>query len=318
MQKFDLFRLDAHALRVFLSVCETGSISRTADVFGVNQSTISYTLDKLRSAIGDPLFVKSGRGIIPTDKAISMTRHVQEIIASFEGILSSEDYDPTMDNRPITIGVSSAVTLSYLKRFFLETSQRVQSIDFNIRSLGARERLPELLESGDIDIALAIAGLPYPVTLNHVPFCSDPVSIFYDPSVRGPIQSLNEFANARHAALSFGGGTPSIVQTALAKAGVSRRVELRAPNVALLGDFIRGTDLITTMPFRVGDEIWADLARCLPPLDLPDVKQDLVWHRRFDHSGRHQWLRETLLNARDADFSQGADTKRPADAGHFD
>ena len=45
MQNFDLFRLDGHTLRVFVSVCETGSVSRTAELFELNQSTISHTLD---------------------------------------------------------------------------------------------------------------------------------------------------------------------------------------------------------------------------------------------------------------------------------
>ena len=63
MKNFDTLRLDGHALRVFVAVCETGSVSKTADLFNLNQSTISHTLEKLRSAIGDPLFVKAGRGI---------------------------------------------------------------------------------------------------------------------------------------------------------------------------------------------------------------------------------------------------------------
>ena len=78
MQNIDLFRLDGHSLRVFASVCETGSVSRTAELFSLNQSTISHTIDKMRAALGDPLFVKSGRGITPTEKALAVLPRVQK------------------------------------------------------------------------------------------------------------------------------------------------------------------------------------------------------------------------------------------------
>jgi len=85
MEKFDIFSVDGHKLRVLAKIFETKSISRTAEAFDLNQSTISHTLDRLRAAIGDPLFVKAGRGIEPTEKAIAMMPRVLEIVGALEG-----------------------------------------------------------------------------------------------------------------------------------------------------------------------------------------------------------------------------------------
>lgn len=298
MEKFDIFRLDGYALRIFLTVCETGSVSRAAHIHGLNQSTVSYTLDKLRSAIGDPLFVKSGRGIVPTEKSLSIKIRVQEILANIEGMLSSADYDPSMDSNPVRIGIATPSLLGPIRNLYLTLRDALPKLELVIRNIAPRESLITMLDSGEIDIGIAISGLNYPVTLNHQSFGEDPLVVFYDPTRRGPVHSIDEYVAARHAVVGFGGTTPSVVETELAKVGVARTIEFRAPNTTLLGEFIRGTDLIATMPRTLADEVWSDFEWCVPPMEMPTVKQELVWHRRYDHSGRNIWIREKILEAR--------------------
>ena len=63
MSKIDYLDIDGNTLRTFLTVLETVSVTKTADMLGVSQSAVSHTLDKLRSTFDDPLFVRDGRGI---------------------------------------------------------------------------------------------------------------------------------------------------------------------------------------------------------------------------------------------------------------
>ena len=63
MRDFDHLSLDGHTLRTFVMVLDEMSVSRAAEQLGVTQSTVSHTLDKLRAALGDQLFVRYGRGI---------------------------------------------------------------------------------------------------------------------------------------------------------------------------------------------------------------------------------------------------------------
>ena len=69
MSEIDHLDLDGHLLRLLLAVHEEGSITRAAQRLGVTQSAVSHLLDKLRAIVGDPLFVKSGRGIVATAHA---------------------------------------------------------------------------------------------------------------------------------------------------------------------------------------------------------------------------------------------------------
>ena len=74
MSKFDGSGLDGHLLKLLLAVLETGSITAAAERLGVTQSAVSHLLDKLRAIAGDPLFVKRGRGIVPTARAEALER----------------------------------------------------------------------------------------------------------------------------------------------------------------------------------------------------------------------------------------------------
>jgi molybdenum-dependent DNA-binding transcriptional regulator ModE len=69
MSKFDYSDLDGHLLQLLVAVVEVGSITGAAQRLGVTQSAVSHLLDKLRAITGDPLFVKSGRGIVATARA---------------------------------------------------------------------------------------------------------------------------------------------------------------------------------------------------------------------------------------------------------
>ena len=306
MENSDVFRLDGQTLRLFLSLCETSSVSKTAEAFGLNQSTVSYGLEKLRSAVGDPLFVRSGRGITPTDKAIALQPRVQEILAGLEGLVASEQYDPRIDSRPFIIAVPSPAFLPEIRK--IEKTLHAQSARsmLEVRRLAPRERLTEMLSSGDVDLAIAVADGPYKVVLNHCDYGKDDLVVFYDPVVRGPVWAPEEYARARHAVTGFGGKTPSIVDRALASASITRKVALAAPTASSLRDLIPGTDMIATMPRAMHNSVLQNLAYCAPPFDLPPVVHHLVWHRRYDHSGRNQWLRRVVLAARNANQHEGA------------
>lgn len=84
MNPVEPFNLDLRALATFLVVLDEGSVSRAAVTLGVSQSAVSHTLERLRQALGDPLFVKSGRGITPTRYAQQAGPHIRQVLGSAE------------------------------------------------------------------------------------------------------------------------------------------------------------------------------------------------------------------------------------------
>ena len=296
MQNFDYQRLDGHTLSVFVSVCETGSLSKTAVIFGVNQSTISHTVDKMRGALNDPLFIKSGRGITPTEKALQIMPRVKFILANIEGLVTHEDYDPALDTQPAVVAIPTPALLSQMRALQEAITQASPYMQFQIRRLAPREQVEEMLGQGSTEIAIVVSGLKYPPTLSSCYYFEDDLLVYYDPAHRSAVTTTQDYAAARHGAVDFGGSAKSEVEKVLERMGVTRHVAIVAPTASMLGDLIKGTDIIVTMPSALARSAYAGLGTCPVPFEIAKVRYDLVWHRRFQNSGRNSWLRQLILS----------------------
>ena len=124
---------------------------------------------------------------------------------------------------------------------------------------------------------------------------SEEMLCYYDSSVRGPINSANEYYEANHAALDFGGKSASAVDQILGDQSPQRNILLQAPNVHVLARLVGGTDLVVTMHAGFRDNEFAHLSHCKPPIIMHDIAFDMVWHRRANHSNRSIWLRNMTM-----------------------
>ena len=94
MKPVDMLSLDLRSLATFVAVLDEGSVSRAAVRLGVTQSAVSHTLERLRQAFGDPLFVKSGRGIVPTDYALRTGPHIRQLLDDLRTLPSGPPFEP--------------------------------------------------------------------------------------------------------------------------------------------------------------------------------------------------------------------------------
>lgn len=82
------------------------SISNAAVRLGVTQSAVSHLLDKLRLTLGDPLFVRAGRGIAPTDRAIALREPVQTVLDGLKALTDERLFDPAIGQLEYTIAAN--------------------------------------------------------------------------------------------------------------------------------------------------------------------------------------------------------------------
>ena len=96
--------MDGHTLSVFVSVYETGSISKTAVADDLNQSSVSHAIAKMRAAVGDPLFVNPGHGIVTTETASNLVPRAEQLVAKPQGLAIPEQYNSTKDSKTCALG----------------------------------------------------------------------------------------------------------------------------------------------------------------------------------------------------------------------
>ena len=114
--------------------------------------------------------------------------------------------------------------------------------------------------------------------------------------VRAAPNTVNADCTAQHVALDFGGLGRSTFATTIENHGFSRHIAFAVPDVAVLADEMRGTDLVATFQSGPGRSVLNGLACCPDSLTLPRIHHDLVWHRRQDTSPRSRWSRDLVVS----------------------
>ena len=69
-----LATLDLNLLLMLDTVLAERSVVRAARRLHVTPSAVSNGLARLRAALGDPLLIRSGRGVVPTPRAAALAR----------------------------------------------------------------------------------------------------------------------------------------------------------------------------------------------------------------------------------------------------
>lgn len=82
--------LDLNLLPALDALLTEVSVTGAARRLGLSPSAMSRTLARLRSATGDPLLVRAGRGLVPTPRAAELRDRVHELAREARAVLSPQ------------------------------------------------------------------------------------------------------------------------------------------------------------------------------------------------------------------------------------
>ncbi len=120
--------LDGHGLQVFLAVLETGSVTAAAEALGVSQSAVSHTLEKLRGLLHDPLFVKSGRGIVATAHAAALAEPARRLLDDMTAFTRGSRFEPKEADLVLTVAANDFQRDLLLPAFRARVAAKVRSL----------------------------------------------------------------------------------------------------------------------------------------------------------------------------------------------
>lgn len=153
---------DLNLYRIFLTLYEQKSISKTASKLYVSQPAISYSLKELESQLGYNLFYRNSKGIEPTIEAKELYSYIS---AAFNMIKNGEEHIMnlnSLDVGEIRIGAHSHIATFYLMPFIIEFRKKYPNVKFEIISVHTQE-LVERLEGRKIDIIIGAL----PININN-------------------------------------------------------------------------------------------------------------------------------------------------------
>ncbi len=291
MSKFDWLDLDARLLQLLLAVAETGSITGAAQRLGVTQSAVSHLLDKLRGIIGDPLFVKSGRGIVATARVEELARQARELLRQLQHFAQSGEFEPAQWRTTVTIAANDLQRELLLPALAARLREAAPGVVLRI----IPSAVPQLDMLRSDDCQLVISPRPPEGTdILQKRLFEDQYRVFYDPAVREPPRDAADFLAADHVTVVYEPRRSLDLDQHLAAKGLVRRFAVMVPSFSALAGFVRGTSLLATAPGLLARHTLKGLASCPPPVLCPGMPMYLLWHVRYQQDPAHRWLREQL------------------------
>lgn len=290
--------LDLDLLRVFDHLHRERHLTRAARLLGLSQPAVSRALVRLREALGDPLFVRAPRGIVPTPRADALVPEVREILRRADALARPAAFDPRVLERTFVFASVDFVEGDLLPRLAALLSSEAPRVSITSRPLGPDAA--EGLLAGRFDVAIGVRStLPTDVMTTHL-FDDRFVCVVRrgHPSVRRALD-LATFCRLSHVLISPRGEPGSPVDDALAKKGLSRHVAVRTHTFFSAPRVVASSDLVLTGPARVLEPL-ADHEGLLvlpPPLPLRGFGVFMAWHPRAQSDPAHAWLRSLVKRA---------------------
>ncbi|HET7501972.1 MAG TPA: LysR family transcriptional regulator [Kofleriaceae bacterium] len=288
-----LGRLDLNLLHVFDVIAREGSLSAAARSLSITQSAVSHALARLRGQLGDPLFVRRGRGVTPTPLAQRLTPAVGEAMAVLSRALASRrEFEPRLDVRRVTLAVPDELEPMVLPLVHARLARSVPGIALASVRID-RARLRADLWTRKLDVVLDVPQ-PTPAEVLHRPLFSDAFCIAASRR-RGRLDRAAYLA-AGHIAVSSRPTGPAMEDFLLSAGGVERRVVVRCRRYETALALAAASDLLLTLPrwqavhHRAGIPIRLFRA----PLPLPPMQVRMYWHRQGDDDPAQRWIRDQL------------------------
>ena len=287
LHQIDLSRTDLNLLVLFETVMAERHVRKAAERLNLSPSAVSHGLGRLRGLLGDPLFLKVPKGVLPTQRAEQLAAPIADILARVRGVVASvEAFDPSRSRRRFTIGAPDGVSSVFLPSLLDTIRRAAPGIDLSLRQILPRqgESGPvwgdaiASLETGAMDAAI----IPW----DDIPARFVSQTLFEEdfviamrkghPFARDP--SLRNYCATPHLVVSQTGDASGFVDAALAGRRLSRRVALTVPNFLFALAVLAESDFISALPRRFvglhGGRF--NIISVEPPITLPRFRLNIV------------------------------------------
>ncbi|AGC43765.1 LysR family transcriptional regulator [Myxococcus stipitatus DSM 14675] len=285
--------LDLNLLRVFVVVAETGSVTAAAARLYLTQPAVSAALRRLTSAVGAPLFVRSGRGLELSARGRRLLATARpHLEALVEAALAPATFDPRSSERTVRLGLSDA-SESWLLPRLLEVlareapKMRLVVLPAQFRNVGA------LLSTSAVDLAMTVAD-ELPPNIRRLPLFHEGFVCLFDPRHARPGKrfTLERYLEHEHVIVSYNGDLRGVVEDVL---GIQRKVRVSIPSFHGVGDLVEGSALVATLPGMVARHVLAlrpALRTVKPPFVVEGAPLELLWRATSEDDEALRFVRE--------------------------
>jgi DNA-binding transcriptional LysR family regulator len=297
----DVAAVDLNLVRVLDALLSEGHLTRAGKRIGLTQSATSHALARLRRLFDDPLFVRTARGLAPTERAQALTEPAREAMQAFERCFRPDEaFVPATSARRFTIGCADYGSFVLAPKLLERLQREAPHVDLGI--LPPENSFSEQLARGEVDVVVNPAGRDeLRAGIRSRPLFRERFVclVRHGNPILGKRLDLARWASMRHLLVAPRGTPGGVVDETLAQLGKQRRVALTVPHFLLAPHLVANSDLVLTIGARVAER-FAELlpVRMVePPVKLPGFEVRMYWHERHHRDPAQRWFREVMRSA---------------------
>jgi len=300
----NLKTFDLNLLRVLNALLEEPSTVRAGERLGLSQPAVSAALARLRAALGDELFFRRGKGLEPTQYALTLKEEMKQVLERIEDLIRGPDtFDPRTSDVSFRISGSDFFAELLMPRLaerlqLLAPKMRVHLVDL------VPDSYVETLDRYEVDLAI-VPKTPLPDWVESRPVFRSSFSVIArkdHPRLKreglsgGDVVPIDLFCDVGHVLFSPEGNSRAMGDAALAEVGRERRVVMTMPIFSGVYRAVAGSDLIALLPTELAYHVEKAAGLCVyrAPMPVPTAQLCMIWHRRYSASASHSWMRDQI------------------------
>lgn len=289
--------LDLNLLPYFNQLMRERKVSKVAETLGVSQPAVSNALKRLRSALGDDLFLRTTHGMEPTTLARQLAEPIAYAIDTIKAAMSQQvAFDPSVAERNFLLGLSDLGEMYFLPPLLSRMAQQAPGVSITT----VRNNLPTLkddMENGRVEVSIGMApqlqGSFFRQRLyrEHYVCAFRKGHPFEDRSM-----TLADYTACEHVVVAAG-NDHSEVDRLMERKGVERRIRAVVPHFSAIGHILQTTNLVATLPSHMYQIIAEPfgLRQTPHPVALPEMSIGIFWHAALHRDPANQWFRRMVF-----------------------
>ncbi|MBE8565073.1 LysR family transcriptional regulator [Vibrio sp. OPT20] len=292
----DVEKLDLNLLSVFLEVYRLKSITLASESLGMTQPGVSGALKRLQSQLDTDLFIREGRGIIPTNAAVQLASRVEPAL---EGITSAVSTLKQFDNQQHHVFrlLVNEIGLTKLQPL-VEQDETLGNISIEFNMVPNNEE--ELLQSLSMQQADLAIDIHYPQVNGYMnqQVLEDKLVLIArkgHPRIDGVVTE-EQYYDEKHITFRMRRSRLYTADYFAKKAIKQRKVSSECDSLMMMCVLVSGSDCVgsTSRSFANQFAERFQLQVLDQPFEVLPVQQYMIWHKRTEPTPAHQWLRNKI------------------------
>ena len=293
-------KISAFDLNLFVimnSIYTEGSLTKAAEVVGITQPAVSNALSRLREKFDDDLFVRTGSGMVPTQKTENIIKDIQNALQLMQKSVNEPDeFNPATSQKTFRISLGDINEGRILAILISKIEQQAPNIKLECYYT-ARGQVPHALATNELSFAVD-PFIPNSKDTNSTKVFSDKFVIAHranHPVSKITEITLDEVLKLKYINISNRKRGASVVEMEMQKMQLQPEIALRAQHYLVTPEIVRSTDLCLLCSETFAKK--HGLSYVILPFDVPPLEQYLIWHKSDDNDGSHIWMRTLIAES---------------------